>query len=149
MSGPEKYGEVGWGSFVVEGGSRDPVWVTIDVKEPIRIQRIRGDFYYFYAGTMPRVLDVLAYTGTGTPPSLEVGNADYWKDWKIIHTFKTLEENTNDNAGFQKGLDKTFNAEDVPTARYFRLRNNELNFFGNPNTNFSLSELTFWAHVGY
>lgn len=146
MSGKEKYGDVGWKSCYTDDPTADPQWITFDVGAAIKMQRIRMDFYYFKSGSMPTDMDVVAYAGEGVPPSLDAADPDYWKDWVVVCNF----DNTllsNDDAGFLKGMDSTFEPDDVPIARYYRMKSNGLNAWG--GTRFSLSELTVWAHVGY
>ncbi|WP_418895487.1 DUF4998 domain-containing protein [Limibacterium fermenti] len=152
MSGKEKYDDVGWNSFNTNIDGNDPQWVTIDVGAPIKIERIRADFYYYRSGTMPKNMDIMAYKGEGVPPSLEIIDADYWKDWQVINTFDTSStaDYPNNDEGFNKGLDKTFEYNSVPIARYYRLRNNQAGYYADwAKSRFSLSELTFWEYVGY
>lgn len=152
MSGFEKYEDVNWQAFNTSG-SWEPVWFTVNVGEPVRIQRIRADFYFYKNGSMPKYLDVLAYSGNGVPPGLEADDPDYWKDWVIIHSFDTTSESEypyadgDKDVGFLKGLDQTFDAASVPKTQYYRLKSNG-GWADWASHQISLAELSFWAHVG-
>lgn len=125
--------------------------------QPIDLARVKADYYYYKEGTAPKILDLLVYTGKGIPPSLEPEDPDYWKDWALIHTYDNSDPNeypfnANDAAtsqiGFAKGLDASFEYQEVPKGQYFRLRCRAAWTPWNQNSkNFSLSEITFWTYM--
>lgn len=152
------YGEISYSNFTTVGShTAEAIWATIDVEQPIDVARVRADYYYYKEGTAPKILDLLAYTGEGVPPSLDLEDPAYWKDWTLIHTYDNSDSNeypfdANDAAtsqvGFAKGLDASFEYQEVPKAQYFRLRCRAAWTPWNQNSkNFSLSEITFWTYM--
>ncbi|MDD3038016.1 DUF4998 domain-containing protein [Bacteroides sp.] len=154
----KKYNEIGYSNFTTTGShTAEAIWATIDVRQRIDVARVRADYYYYKEGTAPKILDLLAYTGEGVPPSLEPEDPTYWKDWLLIHTYDNSDPNeypfdANDaitsQVGFAKGLDVSFEYQEVPKAQYFRLKCRAAWTPWNQNSkNFSLSEITFWTYM--
>lgn len=150
------YSAISYNNFrTVATNKPSEVWVTFDIKQPVKVARLRMDYYYYREGMAPKILDLMAYTGTGVPPSLAVDNADYWKDWIVIHTYDNSDPNeypydagnaSLTEIGFDKGLDASFEVTNVPKAQYYRLRCRAA-WDANVGANFSLSEMTVWGFL--
>lgn len=141
-------GEAGWGTFetYVPTGGETSTWLTVDVKEYIKVYRYRTGFYWPYMAHCPQISELWAYTGTGAPTA-----ADGWNNWVKLGTI--------DNSYLTPELMKTqyglgdniyFDADDVPKARYYRLNcvKNWDNRADRSKIILCIAEMTFWAYAG-
>lgn len=158
MSTWQGYGSIGYrGANTTGDAASESIWVTLDLGKPRKLKRMRMDYYYYKDGTAPKVIDLMAYVGSGVPSNLTIGHPDYWKDWVLIKTYDNSDpveypfvagNATVNQPGFAKGLDASFELSKVPLSRYYRLRcRSSWTPWAPNNRNFSLSEITFWQFV--
>lgn len=151
------YSAIGYSNLTTTGSATaDAIWITMNIGQPMHVSRVRADYYYYKDGTAPKILDLMAYVGNGVPPSLATDNPNYWDGWTVIHTYDNSDPEeypfdvnnaTISQIGFAKGLDASFEYDNVPKAQYYRLRCRAAWTPWNPNSrNFSLSEITFWIY---
>jgi hypothetical protein len=136
--------EAGWTVFGTNpNDGAESTWLTIDIKEHVKLARYRTGFYWPYMSACPRKTELWAYTGTGAPTK-----EDGWNNWVKIGSMDNsalthAEMETQYGLGDNLYLDAT---DSHPVARYYRLR-----CYDNwdSKVHFIIAEVTFWAHIGF
>lgn len=143
--------EAGWATFETQDPNNDAesTWLTIDVKDYVKLSRYRTNFYWPYMVGCPKKSELWAYTGTEAPTA-----AEGWTNWVKIGSIDnssfllTVEDMKRE---YPLGDNMYFEPEDVPKSRYYRLRCYETweDRAGLSRKQITIAEVTFWAHAGY
>jgi len=102
-----------------------PTWMTFDLGSPARLQYFRLNHFWPFAYTCLKQWELYAFTGSAAPTA-----ADGWNNWVKIGEYdnssvgSTLHntKNTQQDAAYAAGESFEFEREDVPVARYYRVK---------------------------
>lgn len=130
MSGPEKYGEIGYRNYLTQGS------FTFDMGAHYYLYKFRASLYWAYTNVCPKKYQLWGYLGEGEPP--RSGN---WDDWTLLGS---IDNSTSTLADFAAGDVLEFPKQGAKRMRYVRVRCLE-SYRVPPTTHISLCEVTLWA----
>lgn len=130
--------EAGWADHGTQGSS-EPTWITFDMTRYGILQNFWFQSYSAFSGSCPKKYEIWAFTGDGKPTA-----ADAWGEkWVKIREeeYSYVANNVSlQTELFAIGYNNYFKYEEVPYARYYRIKNLE-NWNGAGG--FSLGEISF------